>query len=65
MRLKVIEQVFWSTVDKLDVIDHISLANFMVGVAAVDVNNVMKLFDRILCSCLTANYMLKLLYKGI
>lgn len=28
-----IEQVFWSTVDKLDVINNISLANFLVGVA--------------------------------
>ena len=44
MRLKVIEQVFWSTVDKLDVIDHISLANFMVGVAATDVNAMMNYF---------------------
>ena len=47
MRLKIIEQVFWSMVDKLDVIDSISLANFMVGVAAADVVTVMK-FDRIL-----------------
>ena len=37
MRLKVIEEVFWSTVDKLDVIDHISLANFMVGGATTGV----------------------------
>jgi len=37
MRLKIIEQVFWSTVDKLDVIECISLANFMVGVACTDV----------------------------
>ena len=27
-----IEQVFWSTVDKLDVIDHISLTDFMVSI---------------------------------
>ena len=32
-----IEQVFWSTVDKIDVIDRISLANFMVGGATADV----------------------------
>lgn len=64
MRLKVIEQVFWSTVDKLDVVDHISLANFMVGMAT-DVMTMIKLFDRILSSYLRNNYMLKHLYKGI
>ena len=57
-----IEQVFWSTVDKLDVIDHISLTNFMVNIFTTDIMTI-SIVGRILWSCLRSSCMLKCLYK--